>query len=219
MKIHSVNTIHYTNSNNNNNVLEFILNLFYPDIIKSFPLQKGKLFFTFDDGPNTEVTPLILNILDEFEAKATFFCLGENVEKYPELKNEIISRGHAIGNHSYSHVSGFTTSVSNYLKNVEKASGLISSNLFRPPYGRITPFQYRKLKKKYKIIMWNATSDDWNESLTPEICIKKVKKNARDGAIILMHDNSAAKERITIALPFLLDYFKMLGYRFEKIEL
>lgn len=214
----SANIIHYI-SNNSNNVLEFILNLFYPEIIKSFPSQKGKLFFTFDDGPNPEVTPLILDILEQFNAKATFFCLGENVEKNPELIKEIINRGHSIGNHSYNHIDGFKTSISNYLQNVEKASKIISSNLFRPPYGRITPFQYHKLKRKFRIIVWNSAADDWNKYLTPEKCIRKVMKNAKDGAIILMHDNIVAKERVTIALPFLLEYFSKLGYGFEKIQL
>ena len=157
--------------------------IFYPQIIKSFPTAKGKLFFTFDDGPDPEVTPNVLEILKQYKAKATFFCIGENVEK-----------------------------------NIEKTEKTINSHIFRPPYGKLKPSQYYIIKKKYKIILWDVMSYDFDQSLTAEQCAQIVIKNARDGSILVFHDTQKAKERLLLVLPKLLEYYIEKGYQFDKID-
>jgi peptidoglycan/xylan/chitin deacetylase (PgdA/CDA1 family) len=198
--------------------IPLISKLFYPSIIKSFPLEKGKLFFSFDDGPNPEVTPQILEILEQHNAKATFFCLGQNAEKHPELLNKIIAKGHSIGNHSYSHLNGFRTPNDIYIHDVEKAEQLIPSNLFRPPYGKITPRQYHFLKKKYKIILWDVLAYDFDQTLSANQCVDIVLNHVKNGSIVVFHDSNKAKNNILAALPKLLDELSKRNFVFEKIR-
>ena len=147
------------------------------------------VYLTFDDGPHPKSTPLILDVLNKFDVKATFFCLGQNVEKYPELFQRIIDEGHQVGNHSYSHLSGWTTSTNRYLKDIEKANQFIDSNLFRPPYGRITPWQAKKLSTHYRIIMWDIMPGDFDERLTQQKVTDNVIDNIEYGSVIVLHDN------------------------------
>jgi peptidoglycan/xylan/chitin deacetylase (PgdA/CDA1 family) len=198
--------------------IPLISKLFYPSIIKSFPLEKGKLFFSFDDGPNPDVTPQILEILEQHNAKATFFCLGQNAEKHPELLNKIIAKGHSIGNHSYSHLNGFRTPNDIYIHDVEKAEQLIPSNLFRPPYGKITPRQYHFLKKKYKIILWDVLAYDFDQTLSANQCVDIVLNHVKNGSIVVFHDSNKAKNNILAALPKLLDELSKRNFVFEKIR-
>jgi peptidoglycan/xylan/chitin deacetylase (PgdA/CDA1 family) len=192
--------------------------IIYPQIIKSFPKAKGKLFFTFDDGPDPEVTPNVLEILKQYNAKATFFCLGEYVEKNYTLYNRILEEGHSTGNHGYNHLNGFKISTISYTENIAKADKIIGRNIFRPPYGKLRPSQYNILKKNYKIILWDVMSYDFDQSLTSEQCIEIVIKNARNGSIIVFHDTQKAKEKLLLVLPKLLDYYTEKGYKFDKIE-
>jgi peptidoglycan-N-acetylglucosamine deacetylase len=196
----------------------WILTLIYPQIIKSFPKAKGKLFFTFDDGPNPSVTPEVLNILKEFNAKATFFCLGENVEKNPDLYKRILDEGHKTGNHGYNHINGFKHSTKEFIENVERADLIIQSDIYRPPYGRILPAQYRKLVKNFKVIFWDVIAYDFNENLQPEDCVKNVIGKTKEGSIIVFHDNNKSKIRVLKALPIVLAHFKNLGFTFESIN-
>jgi len=190
---------------------------FYPSIIESFPLEKGKLFFTFDDGPEPEVTPQILDILKQYKAKATFFCLGEKVEKYPEIYNSIIEQNHSIGNHTYSHLHGFYNKSKYYINDVKKASSLIKSNLFRPPYGKISPLQYFILKRKFKIIFWNVLTYDFDPTITISECINIVLNNSKDGSIIVFHDSLKAKNIVLQVLPIVLKELGGRGFSFDKI--
>jgi peptidoglycan-N-acetylglucosamine deacetylase len=198
--------------------IQGLLSLIYPNSITSFPGARGKLFFTFDDGPNPSVTPYILDILNRFDAKATFFCTGLNVEKYPELYLQILNSGHATGNHSYSHLNGFKCTVEEYIEDVSKAQRLIKSDLFRPPYGKISPAQYRQISKNYRIIFWDIIANDFKEDLDAGDCINIVLKNARDGSVIVFHDNDVAKERVLKALPEVLLYFRNSGCSFNRID-
>jgi peptidoglycan-N-acetylglucosamine deacetylase len=199
-------------------IIDNILTLIYPRIVKSFPNAKGKFFFTFDDGPNPSVTPFVLDILKEFDAKATFFCIGENVVKNQELYQRILDEGHKTGNHAYTHINGFKYSKKEYIENVERARLCIQADIFRPPYGKVKPSQYRYLAKFYKIILWDVIAYDFNENLQPADCVKNVINKAKDGSIIVFHDNIKSKDRVLKALPIVLAHFKNSGYIFESIN-
>jgi peptidoglycan-N-acetylglucosamine deacetylase len=191
--------------------------LLYPKIKKSFPDAKGKLFLTFDDGPDPDVTPLILKILDDYQAKATFFCLGENVKKFHESYQHILKEKHAVGNHTFNHLNGFKTRNEYYFNNIEIAGRLIDSKLFRPPYGKMKLSQYRSIIKNFQVILWDVLSYDFDQSIDAYKCANIVIKNAKEGSIIVFHDNKTAKERVINTLPIVLEYYKNLGYSFELI--
>jgi peptidoglycan/xylan/chitin deacetylase (PgdA/CDA1 family) len=192
----------------------------FPMLIWSFPEEEGKnVFLTFDDGPTAEITPWVLDKLDDFNAKATFFCLGKNVEQHPDIYSLILARGHAVGNHSYSHIKGWGTSVSTYVQDFDLASGFIDSNLVRPPYGRLTPNQARILGERYKLIMWDILSRDYSRAISRRGCVKNVVKHLRPGAIIVFHDSLKAARNLKYALPRTLDFIKKEGYEILRIEL
>lgn len=178
------------------------------------PSQKV-IYLTFDDGPIPELTPWILNILDQFNIKATFFCVGDNVRKYPELYQEILNRGHRTGNHTFNHLQGIKTSKVRYMKNVTEGAKYISSDLFRPPHGHIRRSQYNALKKKYKIVMWDVVTRDYSKYMTADKVFAIVKKYARNGSIIVFHDSLKAKERLIEALPLSINWLLNQGYNFE----
>lgn len=198
---------------------DFIRKMF-PMLVWSFPDEEPKsVFITFDDGPTSEVTPWVLDKLDEFDAKATFFCLGKNVEQHPEIYDMIVARGHAVGNHSYSHIKGWGTSVTSYVQDFDLASTFIDSNLIRPPYGRITPSQARVLSERYKLIMWDILSRDYSRAITRRGCVNNVVRHLRNGAIIVFHDSVKASRNLKYALPRVLEVLKKEGYECKKIEL
>jgi peptidoglycan/xylan/chitin deacetylase (PgdA/CDA1 family) len=178
----------------------------------------NKVYLTFDDGPTPIVTEKVLDILDKFKIKSTFFCLGRNVDKYPEIYNEIINRGHAIGNHTYSHLNGWKTKYKEYVNDVELAANHIKSTLFRPPYGKIKPFQLRNVYKKYKIIMWDVLSGDFSKHIDNETCLNNVVKYTTSGSIIVFHDSVKASDNLFYALPKAIEYLLSKGYKFEKIN-
>lgn len=163
---------------------------------------------TFDDGPIPEVTPWVLNLLDEYNQKATFFCVGENVNKYPEIYSEIISRGHTVGNHTFHHLNGWKVKGKKYLADISKADVDINSNLFRPPYGKLTFGLYRKLKNQKKIVMWTFLSGDFEKSFNADLCFVKVQQHSVDGAILVFHDSIKAKHSLQKILPQILAYYR-----------
>lgn len=189
------------------------------DYLWDIPTDEKVLYFTFDDGPIPEVTTMVLDILKDFSAKATFFCVGENVQKYPEIYQRILADGHAIGNHTQNHLNGWKTPKDVYLKNVSECSKLVESKLFRPPYGKITREQANALKPHYKVVMWDILCGDFDRKVSSQDCFARMKKHATPGSIIVLHDSIKTKECIQTALPKTLAFFQEQGYRFEKIEI
>jgi peptidoglycan/xylan/chitin deacetylase (PgdA/CDA1 family) len=175
------------------------------------------VYLTFDDGPTPVVTPWVLNQLARADAKATFFCLGRNVDKYPDLYRQILSSGHSVGNHSYSHLKGFRSGVSRYMDDIRLAKGLIDSKLFRPPYGRILPGQVNAVLREYDIIMWDVLSIDYNSGLGGERVYQNVIRNVKEGSIIVFHDSEKAAENLYYALPRTLDYLKQAGFAMRSM--
>ena len=196
-----------------------ILTRIFPSFIWQFSEQEKGLFLTFDDGPSPEVTPWVLDQLDKFEVKATFFCLGKNAEMNPDLYAEIVRRGHATGNHSYSHIKGWGMDTGLYVRDIDTAAEFIHSNLFRPPYGRIGPRQASVLSERYKIIMWNVLSQDYRRSLSGRRCARNVIRHLKPGAIIVFHDSVKSAQNLWIALPLVLQAIKEQGIECKPIEL
>lgn len=182
------------------------------------PDRNKELFLTFDDGPTLGITEWVLSVLKEYNAKATFFCTGENAENNPELFKQIIEKGHSVGNHGYSHIKGWRTSNKKYYQNVRRASDFINSNLFRPPYGRIKPSQIKQLKKEFKIIMWDVLTRDYNNNLKQETCLKKTLKSIKPGSIIVFHDTLKAERNLKYVLPEVLKYYSEKDFLFSSID-
>ena len=192
----------------------------YPGYMWDIKGVGKKLYLSFDDGPHPTITPFVLKCLLEYNAKATFFCIGQNVQKYPDVYRQIIEAGHSAGNHTNRHLNGWKTPDGEYLQDIHEASGVISSNLFRPPYGRIRKSQVQLLKLQYpemKIIMWNILTGDWAEDLKPEKCFEQIRSRITAGDIIVFHDTDKAFARLEFALPRVLEHFTNQGYKFERI--
>lgn len=201
----------------------FIQSLF-KDLVWSFSTSEKKLYLTFDDGPTPEITSFILQQLENYNAKATFFCVGENIEKHPEIFKQILHNGHAVGNHTHNHLNGWKTSTQHYIKNIDIAQNIIEkhhhskTNLFRPPYGKIKRSQIKELKNKgYKIIMWDILSGDFDINISTEKTFKNILRNTKNGSIIVMHDHQKSLEKLNYCLPKILEHYTNLGYTFEKI--
>ena len=178
------------------------------------------LYLSFDDGPHPQATPFVLEQLKKYDARATFFCIGKNVQEHPQIYRQILSEGHRVGNHTQNHLNGWKTRDADYIENVRLATRYIDSDLFRPPYGRISAFQADLLKKppfNYKIVMWEVLSADFDRALDPGRCARNVIRHARPGSIVVFHDSEKAFDRLKGALPVVLDHFSSLGYRFEGI--
>ncbi len=180
--------------------------------------RANEIFLTFDDGPTPEITPWVLSVLEDYNAKATFFCLGSKVKNNPEIYHQILKSGHVTGNHTYSHLSGWKTPNQKYYDDIKKASAFIDSKLFRPPYGRISPLQLKNLKKEYQIIMWDVLSDDYHPKTSPQKCFKNIVNYAKPGSIIVFHDNEKAIVNLKYALPEILKYFSEQGFVFKSID-
>ena len=180
-----------------------------------------EIFLTFDDGPHPTLTNFVLDELMKYNAKATFFCIGHNVFKYPEVYLRIINEGHSVGNHTFNHLNGFKTDNKIYVANVLEASKIINSDLFRPPYGRIKSFQAKvltQLTKPYKIVMWTLLSGDFDKSISPQRCLENVIFKISNGAIVVFHDSEKAADRMVYTLPKLLEVLTEKGYRFKKLS-
>lgn len=191
---------------------------FFPNLIWCFPDEKEGVFLTFDDGPTRGVTPWVLEQLAGYEAKATFFCLGKNVEMNPDIFESIKGAGHTIGNHTYSHLKGWATETGQYVQDIDFANGYLKSNIFRPPYGRIKPAQFKILKKRYKIIMWDVLSMDYSKRVSPRKVVNYVLNSIHPGAIIVFHDSKKAERSIRFALPRVLEAISSRGLKFKAIE-
>lgn len=190
----------------------------YPSLTWSIPSDDKVIYLTFDDGPHPEITPFVLSTLKECNAKATFFCIGKNVVSHKEIFKQIIDEGHSIGNHTYDHLNGWKTSDSAYIENIVKASEVIDSKLFRPPYGRISRFQVQQLKSIFKIIMWDVLSADFDTTISPQQCLENVIKFSKAGSIIVFHDSEKAFPRLKHALPKALQYFNEKGFSFDRLS-
>ena len=178
------------------------------------------VYITFDDGPHPIATMFALEQLEQYNAYATFFCVGENVSKYPDVYQQILDKGNNTGNHTYNHMNGWKTSNNVYINNIDKAGKLIKSNLFRPPYGRIKYSQIRKLKQinpDTKICMWDILSGDFDKNITPQQCTDNVLHSLEPGSIIIFHDSEKAYERMKFALPKVLEYCKNNGLKISPI--
>ena len=192
----------------------------YPSGIWKIPSDRKSVYLSFDDGPHAGATPFILDLLRKYNARATFFCIGKNVIAEPDVYKNILNEGHRVGNHTMNHLNGWKTPDNLYLADIEKARKLIDSDLFRPPYGRISAFQIKNLTQvlKYKLIMWDVLSGDFDPAVDGAKAAKTVIKKAGPGSIIVLHDSATSYRVIQEALPLVMAYFSEKGYSFEAIR-
>lgn len=195
----------------------FVLKTLYPSLVWNVKTKSKVLYLTFDDGPTRGVTDILLDLLLKYEAKATFFCVGSNIEKEPELFARIISEGHMVGNHTYSHKNGWNSNNLEYLKDVKDFDSVYHSNYFRPPYGRLKPAQIGALKGEYKLIMWSALSMDYHSRVSKEECYKNANKKLKGGDIIVFHDSLKAKEKMLYAVDRILKERSAEGFNFSAL--
>ncbi len=194
-----------------------ILKQYSSKLIWDITNNEQKIYLTFDDGPTPKVTAWVLNILNNYNIKATFFCLGCNIDKNPTIYQQIIANKHAVGNHSHNHLNGWHTNDVTYLRNIAKCNELVKANIFRPPYGRIKPTQIKALQQQYKIIMWDVLSGDFDQKITPEKCLKNITNNTVSGSIIVFHDSVKAFNNLKYALPKAIEFLLENNFIFEKI--
>ena len=204
-----------------------VIKRLFSNYVWDIPNKDKKVFLTFDDGPTPEITEWTLAQLKKYKAKATFFCIGNNIQKHPEVFNTIIQEGHTLGNHTFNHLNGWETTTQEYIANVNQCNHQIQKatinnqqpTLFRPPYGKLKSSQARLLKKMgYKIIMWDVLSADFDQFITPEQCLYNVISNVKSGSIIVFHDSVKSFKKLEYALPRTLEYLKANGYVFDVIR-
>jgi len=195
-----------------------IIKKYYPKLVWEIPNNENKIYLTFDDGPIPEVTDWVLDLLKQYNIKATFFCIGDNVVKHPAVFQRIITEDHAVGNHTFNHLNGWKTSSETYLANIEACKEIVSTTIFRPPYGRIKKTQVQDLTKEYKIIMWDVLSGDFDAKTSPEKCYNNVVENAKEGSIIVFHDSVKASKNLKYALPKVIEYLLEKGFVFDVLE-
>jgi peptidoglycan/xylan/chitin deacetylase (PgdA/CDA1 family) len=198
----------------------------YPDFIWRKDKQDKTIYLTFDDGPIPDITEFVLETLAQFNARATFFCIGDNIRKHPHIFKKVIENGHTIGNHTYNHLRGWATDDDKYLANVKQCDAEISSKvewndnrkkLFRPPHGRIKRSQAKVLLPEYDIVMWDVLTADYDASLTRERVLAKALQYTESGSIVLFHDSIKANKNMSFALPRFLEYFSEREFRFQSI--
>lgn len=194
------------------------LRMFVPGLIWQKPSGAKKLYLSFDDGPHPEVTPTVLDLLDRYKAKATFFCVGDNVDRYPEVFEAMKKRGHLPGNHSHNHLNGWKTPLGKYYQNILLCDERVKSPWFRPPYGRITPAQIHTLRKDFNIVMWSVLSYDFDVTMNKEECWQLTERHADDGSIVVFHDSAKAAPRMLYALERALEHYTALGFRFCRLD-
>jgi peptidoglycan/xylan/chitin deacetylase (PgdA/CDA1 family) len=194
----------------------------FSNYIWDIPNMENKIYLTFDDGPTPEITEWVLNILKEHQIKATFFCIGKNIEKHPALFNKVIDSGHVVGNHTFNHLNGWNTPIGDYLENIDLCKSEIHNLkplLFRPPYGKIKTTQSKKLRKLgYKIIMWDVLSADFDQNISPEKCLENVLQNTQSGSVIVFHDSVKAFKNLEYTLPRSIEILKQRGFEFDVIR-
>lgn len=186
--------------------------------IKSSGIRRKRVFLTFDDGPIPEVTPWVLDVLDKYGVKATFFMVGQNVERNPQLLEEVRWRGHAVGNHTLHHIQGASATTMRYMRDAAEGAALTGSTLFRPPHGWLRPRQLRALKKHYKVVMYDLVTRDYSRHMSPEDVVENVRKYARDGSIIVFHDSLKSWPRLLTSLPRAIEWLIAEGYEFATIQ-
>jgi len=195
----------------------------YPQLTWSVSTTDKIIYLTFDDGPIPGLTEFILDTLDNFEAKATFFCVGDNLKKYPDIAKRTFDEGHKLANHTFNHLEGWSTNTNQYLDNVRRCDEQLTDYtnypiLFRPPYGKIKRSQIAALNKSYKIIMWDVLSGDYSDKIAPTKCLESSVKATNPGSIVLFHDNKKARKNVEYVLPRYLDHFSRLGYNFHSLQ-
>lgn len=199
----------------------------FPNYIWDIPTNEKIIYLTFDDGPTPDITNWTLKTLKEYNAKATFFCIGNNIEKHPDIFQNIIIEGHTIGNHTNNHIKGWKTRTGEYIENINLCEAVFKNQiqnsaivkLFRPPYGQITPKQGKKLiESGYKIIMWDVLSFDWEKKVSEETCFNNVISTALSGSIVVFHDSIKASKNMQYALPKVLEYYSKKGYSFNSLS-
>lgn len=196
-----------------------LLKAFYAPFVWNIPTEEKVIYLTFDDGPIPDVTEWVLEKLENFGAKGTFFCIGDNILKHPDIFAKLIAKGHSIGNHTFNHLKGWNTEDELYWENVAQCRDVLptQTNLFRPPYGRIKLSQAKPLLKDYHIVMWDVLTGDFEKYLSPERCLEKTLQYTRSGSIVVLHDSLKAWRNMSYVLPRMLDYYSNLGFRFEAL--
>ena len=201
-----------------------IIKRYFSNYIWDIPNKNNCIYLTFDDGPTPEITEWVLKLLKEENIKATFFCIGKNIQAHPEIFKQLVNEGHAVGNHTHDHYNGWKNSDETYLENTKSCDAIIKTtigrrpHLFRPPYGRIKRGQAKKIKELgYKIIMWDVLSADFDNQITPEKCLYNVTSTVKSGSIIVFHDSLKAAKNLKYALPKAIVYLKQKGFTFETI--
>jgi len=196
----------------------FVRKFYNKKLIWNIPIKEKKIFLTFDDGPVPGFTSEILNILNQFNAKATFFCVGENIKNNRKEFEGILKNGNLVGNHTFNHLNGRKTKLEEYISSISKSNNLYETKLFRPPYGRITSKQINEVSKNFEIIMWTVLTGDFDKDVSKEKCLKNAIKYTRKGSIIVFHDNKKTKEKVLFALPRFLEYFSKKDFTFETLN-
>lgn len=196
----------------------FLYRMLYQGAIWRVNKKEKKVYLTFDDGPIPEITPWVLDVLDTYHIKATFFCVADNVRKYPNIYQEVLSRGHLVGNHTYHHKQGIKSWTKTYSHDVHLADNLLHTQLFRPPHGHMRLGQFYWLKRKYKIVMWDVVTRDYSKKMTHKGVFNVVRKYTRNGSIIVFHDSIKAWPRLEKALPQSIEWLLAQGYEFGTLE-
>jgi peptidoglycan/xylan/chitin deacetylase (PgdA/CDA1 family) len=193
--------------------------ILFPEAVWRIKRKKRRVvYLTFDDGPVPEVTPWVLDTLDHYGVKATFFMVGNNVVRNPQLFDEIKRRGHGYGNHTMNHLQGMKTTLADYIHNIDQANELIDSSLFRPPHGLMKWSQARAIKERYNIIMYDLVTRDYSRQMNGEEVLANVRRYVRNGSIIVFHDSLKAEKNLRYALPRAIEWLKEQGYEFETIS-
>ena len=194
-----------------------LLRMLYPKALWRMDPKEKAVYLTFDDGPIPEITPWVLDLLDKYDIKATFFMVGDNIRKHPDTFRMVVERGHRIGNHTFNHIRGFEFLTKNYLANTDKANETMKTDLFRPPHGHMRWAQYHVLKKFYKIVMWDLVTRDYSKRVNGKQVFEIVKKYVRNGSIITFHDSIKAENNMKYALPRSIEWLKEQGYEFKLL--
>tara|TARA_B100000900_G_scaffold408081_1_gene421774 strand:- start:9540 stop:10154 length:615 start_codon:yes stop_codon:yes gene_type:complete len=194
-----------------------ILQLLFADFLWKIDTDEKVIYLTFDDGPHPIITPWIIDLMNQYNAKGTFFLIGDSVRRNPDLYQLYKNNGHKVGNHTYRHVKGWQSRKKKYLKEIAQCAKFVKSSLFRPPYGQINLQGIREIKKQYKVVMWDVLSWDFDTETTSEICLSNVINYSKEGSIVLFHENEKSMKNIMYALPKVLDHFTKLGYKFKAI--
>ncbi len=202
------------------------MRMFFSSALWRVPTTEKKIFLTFDDGPIPDVTPWVLEVLKQYKAKATFFCIGDNIRKHPEIFKLLLADGHSLGNHTFNHLNGWKTNTEEYLNNInlcQNAFELASANfqptskLFRPPYGKMKIAQYQKIRKAYSVVMWDVLSGDFDSSISEEKCLENLITKTRAGSVVVFHDSLKAQKNLQYSLTRFVEHFTKLGYSFERL--